>query len=241
MQPRRGSDWDRDADIRSIHDTYASYARVGRARLWDEGNPGYSRLAGDLQRQFVSSLVTSLPAGTPNVLDLGCGDGSLAADVLVGDIAVDWVGVDLRPEAIEAARQEHPTLTFVTASADRLPFDSRSFDVVALRVLFSSLPSRSMEAAAAAEVRRVLRPGGWVAWLDLRYSNPRNAAVHGLSEARVATLFPGWKRELRAAGLLPPMARRLGAATGMLYPVLAGIPLFRSHLVGRLQRPILDS
>ena len=241
MQPRPGSAWDRDADIRSIHDTYASYVRVGRERLWDESNPGYSRLAGDLQRRFVSSLVASLPPGVPNVLDLGCGDGSLAADVLGDDIAVDWVGVDLRPEAIEAARRNHPTLTFVTASADQLPFEDGSFDVVALRVLFSSLPSRSMEAAAAAEVRRVLRPGGWVAWLDLRYSNPGNAAVHGLSEARVEALFPGWKRELRAAGLLPPLARRLGAATGVLYPVLAGVPVLRSHVVGRLQRPMLGS
>lgn len=238
MQPRWGSAWDRDADIRSIHDTYASYARVGRQRLWDEANRGYSRLARDLQRRFVSSLVESLPPGKPAVLDLGCGDGSLAAEVVVDDMAVEWVGVDLRPEAIEVARRNYPTLTFVTASADQLPFEDGSLDVVALRVLFSSLPSRSMEVAAATEVGRVLRPGGWVAWLDLRYSNPRNAAVHGLSEGRIAALFPGWKRELRAAGLLPPLARRLGAATGVLYPVLAGVPVLRSHLVGRLQRPM---
>ena len=238
MPPHREPDWDRDADLRSIQQTYAGYARAGRGRLWSDQNVGYARLATELQRRFVSALVASIPTGAPSVLDLGCGDGALAADAVIDGSPVEWVGVDLRPEAIEAAEAKFPNLTFVTASADRLPFERGTFDVVAARVIFSSLPSRAMEAAVAEEINRVLKPGGWLAWLDLRYSNPANRAVHGLSEARLAALFPGWKRELRSAGLLPPLARRLGPASLQLFPFLEAIPPFRSHLVGRLQRPV---
>jgi hypothetical protein len=37
--------------------------------------------------------------------------------------------------------------------------------------------------------------------------------------------------------VLPPIARRLGVTTPLLYPMLEAIPVLRSHLVGRLQRP----
>ena len=45
----------------------------------------------------------------------------------------------------------------------------------------------------AGEIIRVMRPGGWLVWFDLRYDNPWNAGVHGLSKGRLAQLFPGWR------------------------------------------------
>ncbi len=61
-----------------------------------------------------------------------------------------------------------------------VPLDDASVDVVVARVLFSSLPSARLEAAVAAEIGRLLRPGGWLVWLDIRYSNPANPSVHGV-------------------------------------------------------------
>jgi len=37
--------------------------------------------------------------------------------------------------------------------------------------------------------------------------------------------------------LLPPLARRLGPATPLAYPVLAALPPLRSHLIGLLRKP----
>jgi hypothetical protein len=105
------------------------------------------------------------------------------------------------------------------------------------RVLFSSLPSRAMEGGVAREIARVLRPNGWLVWLDLRYSSPRNREVHAISRRRLAELFPDWSMELVTAGLLPPIARRLGPVSQIAYPVLSAVPILQSHLVGRLRRP----
>ena len=237
VHPRDGREWDREADLRSIRDTYERYDADGRARLWDERVPGYRRLSAELQSSLIHTLEASVPDQGAVILDLGCGDGSLAADTRRANTAQRWIGVDLRPDAVDVARARFPDFTFLVASADSVPLDSGSVDAIVARVLFSSLPSVRLEAAVAAEIGRLLRPGGWLVWLDLRYANPTNSAVHGLSAGRLARLFPGWRRELRSAGLLPPLARRLGPTTPIAYPALASLPLLRSHLVGRLQRP----
>jgi SAM-dependent methyltransferase len=95
-----------------------------------------------------------------------------------------------------------------------------------------------MEAAAAREIGRVLRPGGWLIWFDLRYDNPSNPAVHGIDRRRLGRLFPRWAEEIRSCTVLPPLARRLGPTTPVLYPLLEAVPLLRSHLIGRLRCPM---
>ncbi len=74
------------------------------------------------------------------VLDLGCGDGSLSR--MIVDRGALAVGVDISPEKIERARegaraagQEEKT-EFLVADAEALPFTDNSFDlVVAAHVL----------------------------------------------------------------------------------------------------------
>jgi SAM-dependent methyltransferase len=237
VDPRDSRQWDREADLQSIRSTYETYGAGGRARLWDARVQGYGRLVRDLQASLLRVIEASVPDSGARVVDLGCGDGTLAGDADAARAGWEWIGVDLRPEAIAAARDSFPGHSFVVASADAVPLDSTSVDVIVARLLFSSLPSSRLERAVAAEVGRLLRPGGWLVWLDLRYANPMNSAVHGLPTSRIAGLFPGWNRELRSAGLLPPLARRLGRATPVAYPALTALPVLRSHLVGRLQRP----
>jgi ubiquinone/menaquinone biosynthesis C-methylase UbiE len=146
-------------------------------------------------------------------------------------------GVDLLPERVEAARQNAPWATFTVGSADRLPDPDGSYDIATAITLFSSVPSPDLEAAIAAEIGRVLRPGGWLVWYDIRYRNPWNPDVHGISRERLTALFPGWVAELRSLGVAPPLARRLGRLTPLLYPTLHMIGPSRSHLVGRMRRP----
>ena len=69
------------------------------------------------------------------VLDLGCGDGRLA--IGVAKHARDVVGLDPYPELIRSARSRAADLglrnvRFGVGSAQRLPFDDASFDVVIL-------------------------------------------------------------------------------------------------------------
>ena len=236
MEPRLDTSWDRSADLERIRTTYAGYARDQRERLWNRRSAGYARLADEVDRALFGNLDAAVEGrARPTVIDLGCGDGELAS--VGGPLAGRWIGVDLRNDAVIAARAAYPAAEFIEASADAVPLEDASVDVVVARVLFSSLPSRQLERAVAAEIGRLLRPGGWLVWLDIRYSNPTNRAVHGLPEGVISDLFGGWERVLTTIGLLPPIARRLGPLTAIAYPLLAALPPLRSHVVGRLRRP----
>ena len=229
---------DRDRDLEAIRDTYRRYRQEGRARLWDRSNPGYRRMSEERDSQVLRQLQASV-GPSADILDLGCGDGSLAETVRRAQVPIGtWTGVDLDPTSVGEAATSIPWATFVEASADRLPFDDATFDLVVASTLFSSLPRGELERAVAAEVARVLRPGGWLVWYDLRYGNPGNRAVHGLGKRDIGHLFPGWATELRPLTLAPPLARRLGSATPVLYRALSAIPLLRTHLTGRLRRPV---
>lgn len=226
---------DREADLRSIESTYREYDRAGRDRIWDLHVPGYARLVESLERPLMQHLRQAVASPMATVLDLGCGDGSLRRRAAGTGIRARWIGLDLREDAIETARREHPDATFFVGSADAVPLEGASVDVIVARLLFSSLPSSDMESAVAREIGRLLRPGGSLVWLDIRYSNPANRAVHGVSRTRLAALFAGWRIDVRTVGVLPPLARRLGRMTRIGFPVLESIRPLRSHLVGRLQ------
>lgn len=227
---------DRDKELQRIRDTYAGY-RDERSRLWSTDNPGFARIVEDRDR-FLAAVIAASTAGRadPRLLDVGCGPGRLATVTRDAGTRVSFTGLDLLPEMLEAARQAAPFASWVQGSADRLPFPNGSFDIVVASTLFSSLPSKSLEAATAAEIRRVLAPDGCLVWYDLRYASPANRSVHPVSRRRLRQLFPGWRAELRTITLLPPLARSLGPATGVVYPLLERLPLLRSHLVGRLRR-----
>lgn len=229
--------WDREGDLRQIEATYARYEREDRDALWSLENAGYGRTAHELDVETIGAIRRSLEKESRNVLDLGCGSGDLMWQARKAGLAATWTGVDLRPPAVETAAERLPDVDFVVASADNLPFADAAFDVVVAKVLFSSLPSRPLESAVADEVGRILKPGGWLVWLDLRYDNPSNRAVHAINRRRLSQLFPGWRQELHTAGLLPPLARRLGPLTTLLHRRLSALSPLHSHLVGRLQHP----
>ena len=224
-------------DGERIREVYRSYEEQGRDRLWGMRNRGFARLSHDRDLRLRDLLARSLPGGSASLLDVGCGNGSLLATVSQRWPDVRLTGLDLQPQRIEEARANAPDAQLVVGSADALPFDDHSFDVVTAITLMSSLPTDPMETTAAREIARVTRQGGWLVWFDLRYNNPTNPAVHGIDGRRLETLFPGWGQELRSSTVLPPLARRLGPSTPVLYPLLELVPPLRSHLIGRLQCP----
>jgi hypothetical protein len=89
----------------------------------------------------------------------------------------------------------------------------------------------------AQEVSRVLKPGGAVVWYDFIYNNPKNPQVRGLRLSAIRDLFPDFHFIMRKVTLFPPLARRLGPLTSVLYPALAAIPCLRTHYLGLLHKP----
>lgn len=93
------------------------------------------------------------------LLDVGCGPGALTAIATerLGPDAV--VAVDPSPSFVGACRQRHPGVDVREGTAEALPAEDGSFDraVAQLVIHFVTDAARS-----AAEMRRVVRPGGLV-------------------------------------------------------------------------------
>ncbi|MCU1362507.1 MAG: methyltransferase protein [Acidimicrobiaceae bacterium] len=115
-------------------------------------------------------LLPHLSAGM-SLLDVGCGPGTITADLAgrLGDGRV--VGVDLSHNVIEIAAAQYgldryPGLAFEVADVYALGFSDGTFDVVYAHQVLQHL-SKPVEALR--EMRRVLKPGGTLAVRDADY------------------------------------------------------------------------
>lgn len=87
------------------------------------------------------------------ILDLGCGDGQLTANIAATGASV--VGVDASTEMVAAARSRG--IRADEAGADSLPYEDGSFDAVFSNAVLHWIREQDV---MMAEVRRVLKPGG---------------------------------------------------------------------------------
>jgi ubiquinone/menaquinone biosynthesis C-methylase UbiE len=101
------------------------------------------------------------------VADLGCGSGVFTD--LLRQAGYDCVGLDISPKLIAIGRRRYPSIEFVEGDVEHLPFPAASFDGVLLSGLVHHLPDPSR---CAAEVFRVLRPGGHFVAFDPNRMNP---------------------------------------------------------------------
>ncbi len=95
------------------------------------------------------------------VLDVACGTGYGAA--LLSRAAQEVDGVDIAAEAINSANTNYAqvrNLTFAQAPCESLPFEAGAFDVV---VSFETIEHIHAQAEFLDEIRRVLKPDGWLA------------------------------------------------------------------------------
>jgi len=98
------------------------------------------------------------------IVDLACGSGSFLADLAGAFPRARLLGADLSlPYLLEARRRSGAP--GVQAAAERLPFADASLDAVTCVYLFHELPPKA-RTAVAAEIARVLKPGGLLAFAD---------------------------------------------------------------------------
>lgn len=94
------------------------------------------------------------------VLDLGCGDGTVARMLLEAGVIDEppMLGLDLRERAVAAARRRGLHRLVVRGDGARLPLADAGLGAVVANGVLCAIETGT--ATAVAEIRRVLRPGG---------------------------------------------------------------------------------
>ncbi len=117
-----------------------------------------------------------MPGGAADVLDVGCGTGSLS--LLLAADGHRVTGVDLAPRMVGRARAKLVaaglTARFLVGDAGAPPLGDESFDVLLSRHLVWTLPEP--ERALRAWVR-LLRPGGRLVLVEGRWRETGQATV----------------------------------------------------------------
>lgn len=131
------------------------------ARSFLTSGDAYDAFMGRYSRLLAVPLVdwTGVTTGHA-VLDVGCGPGALT-DALVQRLGASEVSAfDPSPPFVEECSRRYPGVDVRQGRAESIPFDDDQFDAAIAQLVlhFVTVPSD-----AAAEMRRVVRPGGLVA------------------------------------------------------------------------------
>src|SRR6266566_3800855 len=206
---------DTRSEVDRLKEVYRGYAFRGFGQSkWSAANRGNQAMLWELHLKIREFLRKAgfFPLEKRRILDVGCGTGeNLAAFADWGANPQNLFGIDLILDRIRAARRNSPRITFQLANAEALPFADRTFDLVAVFTVFTSILNHQMAVNSCREINRILSAGGAVLWYDFRMDNPFNRHVRGMSRKHIQNLFPGFTISLETVSLLPPLARRLGS------------------------------
>lgn len=157
------------------------------AERWSAKAESYDLVTGRVTRRLVQPLLDAAGVGAgTRLLDLATGPGHLAA--AAADRGAATTGLDIAAGMLALAREREPRVRFVEGDAEALPFERGEFDAAVAAFVFNHLPQPE---AAAAELARVLAPGGRLA-LCVWDAPPRSRLVTLLGEAtRAAGAPPG--------------------------------------------------
>lgn len=164
------------------------------ARLADVGESGTGR--------YDSFLLSLVPRGAVDVLEVGCGLGRLTAGLAAGRRR-QVTGMDLSPEMIERARRRvgtTPGVSLLCGDFLELDFGARRFDCVVSAAALHHMP----EDDAVPRMAGLLRPGGRLVIHDIR----SDAGLVDRARAGVALARVAFGRLLRTGRPRSPRAVR---------------------------------
>jgi 2-polyprenyl-6-hydroxyphenyl methylase/3-demethylubiquinone-9 3-methyltransferase len=163
------------------------------AARFDAHHARFKAEVGDDDPRVRGILEALGPIRGRRVLDLGCGKGRFGR-ILAGRGA-RVVGLDV--SAAMLASGERSGLDRVQGSAGRLPFRDASFDAAIAVEVFEHLAPRAVEEACD-ELRRVIRPGGWLVLVD------KNALAMNARRPWLPAAAVKWIDERRGRWMYPP-------------------------------------
>ncbi|HEU4778952.1 MAG TPA: methyltransferase domain-containing protein [Steroidobacteraceae bacterium] len=147
---------------------YREFERCG----WERAAAAYAGSFEAVSGLFATPLMDAAQIHRGStLLDVACGPGSVTSLAAARGAAA--VGLDFSPSMIAEARRRHPSLSFQEGDAEALPFTDQSFDAVIINFGIHHFP---FPVRALGEARRVLRPGGRVAFTT--WAPPEHHVIH---------------------------------------------------------------
>jgi ubiquinone/menaquinone biosynthesis C-methylase UbiE len=140
----------------------------------------YDALRSQLFEEALALLVHEADLPGHSVLDLGCGTGRFAA-ALADEHGCTAIGVDPSPGMLAVARRRSENVTWLGGRAEQIPLADSAVQRAFMQTVVHLVEDR---AAMAAELRRVLAPGGIAA---IHTVDPAGARRFWLAE-----LMPSW-------------------------------------------------
>jgi ubiquinone/menaquinone biosynthesis C-methylase UbiE len=175
-------------------------------------------------------------SGTPNIrdakiLEVGCGGGANILELIgLGFAPRNVYANELLPGRIrEAGRRLPNEINWLPGDASSLPLREGEFDYVLQSTVFSSILDNALQEKLAAEMWRLVKPGGGIIWYDFCYDNPNNPDVAGVGIGRVGELFPFGKISSTRLTLAPPISRAVCQIYPPLYSLFNLLPFLRTH------------
>lgn len=217
--------------IRSVYQAWLAQEAIS-AYAWHrpeimEQDAARKRVAGAM---LLRALGPDL--GQAHIVDVGCGSGGFLRQL------IDWgadpyklTGTEYQQARLDlAAVRSAPGVRWHLGELDVIA--SGSTDLAMANTVFSSILDPAARAGLAAEMWRIVKPGGWCMVFDFRYDNPRNSQVRKVRRSELAAFWPAAASDYRTLVLAPPLARRLARAPRLAGELLTAlVPALRSHFI----------
>ncbi|AFZ58868.1 class I SAM-dependent methyltransferase [Anabaena cylindrica FACHB-243] len=146
-------------------------AHAVHAKIWQD-----TEAQGDakLRQSYHKILESSISQPPQDILDLGCSVGMSTFALQAAYPQAKITGLDLSPYFLAVAnyrsQQHQATINWVHAQAETTGLADASYDLVSIFLMCHELPQSATQKIFA-EARRVLRPGGHLAIMDM---NPKS-------------------------------------------------------------------
>lgn len=164
------------------------------------------------------------------ILDVGCGSGSFLRQLISwGADPAKLTGTEFQQDRLDYARRHTAEgVRWHLGGLDIAP--TGSIDLVSAETVFSSILDVGLRRDLAAEMWRIVKPGGCCMVYDFRYNNPRNPNVNKITSAELRRYWPSDEIRYRTLLLAPPIARRMARVPHLATELLTAIlPVLRSH------------
>jgi len=246
----QASKQEREPDLSSDVSPEAEQERIARVYRGWHGGAALARYAWHrpdivLQQAMRARVLSRMLADTVgtdlanvHAVDVGCGTGGFLRQLIDwGATPSNLVGTELQQDRLElAAPRTAGGVHWHCGALSALP--AGSADLVAAQTVFSSILDQEVRQQLAADMWRVLRPGGWALVFDFRYNNPRNPHVRRVTRNELGGFWPGERQQYRTLLLAPPISRALAGLPALVTETLAALaPPLRSHFLYMVQKP----